>query len=94
MTATVTLLPHAAYVLVVAVAKTSFIVSSTDPDSGESRPPIRLARTADDATAPPETEPGHMLELGAGATRALFPTGAIWAKVIGGRPGYLAVDHD
>jgi hypothetical protein len=94
MTATVTLTPHADYVLVVPAGKTWFTVSSTDAETGDDLPAVRIVRTAADATAPSATELGHRLKLDAGATRGLFPDGALWAKVIGGRSGYLAVDFN
>lgn len=82
------------YQLVVPAAKTWFTISSTRPDEIEGFQPIRLVRTAADATAPSETDLGHMIELGSGATRGLFPDGAIWAKTVGGAIGYLAVDYN
>ena len=82
------------YQLVVSAAKIWFTISSTRPDEVEGFAPIRLVRTAADATVPSEADLGHMIELGSGATRALFPDGAIWAKAVGGVVGYLAVDYN
>jgi len=88
MTDTVKLIPGADYVLVVPAAKTWFMLSS------DKSAPIRLVRTVADATAPDESLRGHPIQENSGATRALFPDGAIWAKVKGGLEGYLAVDYN
>lgn len=63
-----------AWQLAVSSTATAFLVTR---GGGTGR--IELATTASDSTAP--TVYGHLLESGMGATRALFPTGAIWARL-------------
>jgi hypothetical protein len=45
-------------------------------------PLVEVAATAADATPPATTLRGHVLAQFCGLTRALFPSGALWARTL------------
>lgn len=65
-----------AWTLVVASAKTWFTVSVGLEHE------LEFATSAADGTAPVVAH-GHLLDKGMGVSKALFPSGALWARAVG-----------